>query len=533
MTETFFVCYGYAEPSNIEFEWWFEPPSAFIASPTVSGDTRSAVYSLEPSFSGSVTIKVRAETCFNVESDYLETKIDVVPETTPLSPATVLSAPEVLYIWDGCLYIGPEPECEITQNWIDNNGTTQYFASTTGTDTNNYASIEYRISPAGLNPTGSVATPGTINASTGVMTWNVGWSGQFYIQARAISCAGTPTVWSPSRLVDITETDPAIQSISVTDEPKCLIPAGGASSIFTATRTPSSLKIDWFIDNPNALTEASYVDSPTTDSDGHYVLDDNADETLTVNWNPGFSGIATIFAETYDASSDCPAEKYSRVVYIPQVQVLDLTSGGGSNLTQACQGSAITTITYEVKGAVSYITSATTGSTDVFPQGINSTIVAKAQVSTYTLAETGAAFTVGHVYQLSINGVNTSYTTLAGNNADIIGNGIASAINANLQLDPLNLSASTPEVEAQYIDATNELVLTSISNLGYKFETNITYPNTPALNLGLPVKQEAINTLSIFGTISENATPTLYGFDLITTATSGCATELVLSLIHI
>ena len=527
VTETFFVCYGYAEPSNIEFEWWFEPPSAFIASPTVSGDTRSAVYSLEPSFSGSVTIKVRAETCFNVESDYLETKIDVVPETTPLSPATVLSAPEVLYIWDGCLYIGPEPECEITQNWIDNNGTTQYFASTTGTDTNNYASIEYRISPAGLNPTGSVATPGTINASTGVLTWNVGWSGQFYIQARAISCAGTPTVWSPSRLVDITETDLAIQSISVTDEPKCLIPAGGASSIFTATRTPSSLKIDWFIDNPNALTEASYVDSPTTDSDGHYVLDDNADETLTVNWNPGFSGIATIFAETYDASSDCPAEKYSRVVYIPQVQVLDLTSGGGSNLTQACQGSAITTITYEVKGAVSYITSATTGSTDVFPQGINSTIVAKAQVSTYTLAETGAAFTVGHVYQLSINGVNTSYTTLAGNNADIIGNGIASAINANLQLDPLNLSASTPEVEAQYIDATNELVLTSISNLGYKFETNITYPNTPAVNLGLPVKQEAINTLSIFGTITDNATPTKYDFNLITTATSGCATELV------
>ena len=80
------------------------------------------------------------------------------------------------------------------------------------------------------------------------------------------------------------------------------------------------------------------------------------------------------------------------------------------------------------------------------------------------MAETGAAFTVGHVYQLSINGVNTSYTTLAGNNADIIGNGIASAINANLQLDPLNLSASTPEVEAQYIDATNELVLTNTTN---------------------------------------------------------------------
>ena len=58
---------------------------------------------MEPSFSGSVTIKVRAETCFNVESDYLETKIDVVPETTPLSPATVLSAPvwTSLYVLSG------------------------------------------------------------------------------------------------------------------------------------------------------------------------------------------------------------------------------------------------------------------------------------------------------------------------------------------------------------------------------------------------------------------------------------------------
>ena len=281
------------------------------------------------------------------------------------------------------------------------------------------------------------------------MTWNVGFSGTFYVQSRAISCAGTPTVWNAGRQVIITETDSPIQSVSIIGEPLCIIPAVGATSTLTATRNPSSLKIDWFIDNPNALTEASYVDSPTTDSDGHYVLDDNADETLTVNWRPGFSGIATIFAETYDASSDCPAEKYSRVVYIPQVQVLDLTSGGGSNLTQACQGSAITTITYEVKGAVSYITSATSGSTDVFPQGINSSIEAKAQVSTYTLAETGAAFTVGHVYQLKINGVVSSYTTLAGNNADIIGQGLVDAINSNIQLDPLNLSASTPEVQAQ------------------------------------------------------------------------------------
>ena len=86
-----------------------------------------------------------------------------------------------------------------------------------------------------------------------------------------------------------------LQKVDIVGEPLCIIPAIGATSTLTATRNPSSLKIDWFIDNPNALTEASYVDSPTTDSDGHYVLDDNADETLTVNWRPGFSGIATIF----------------------------------------------------------------------------------------------------------------------------------------------------------------------------------------------------------------------------------------------
>ena len=266
VTETFFVCYGYAEPSNIDFEWWFEPASAFIASPTVSGDTRSAVYSLEPSFSGSVTIKVRAETCFNVESDYLETKIDVVPETTPLSPATVLSAPEVLYIWDGCLYIGPEPECEITQNWIDNNGTTQYFSSTTGTDTNNYASVEFRIDNIQPSASSSVATPGIINSSSGVLTWNVGFSGTFYVQSRAISCAGTPTVWNAGRQVIITETDSPIQSVSIIGEPLCIIPAVGATSTLTATRNPSSLKIDWFIDNPNALTCLLYTSPSPRDA---------------------------------------------------------------------------------------------------------------------------------------------------------------------------------------------------------------------------------------------------------------------------
>ena len=55
------------------------------------------------------------------------------------------------------MYVGPEPECQITQEWIDDliqvkHGPTRYFA-TLNTDTNDYSSVEYRI--AAITPDAS------------------------------------------------------------------------------------------------------------------------------------------------------------------------------------------------------------------------------------------------------------------------------------------------------------------------------------------------------------------------------------------
>ena len=90
-----------------------------------------------------------------------------------------------------------EPECQITQEWIDDlipgqrHGPTRYFASTLNTDTNDYSSVEYRIAAITPDASSTATFPGTIHPTTGIMTWQVGWVGSF-VQARALSCNGAP-----------------------------------------------------------------------------------------------------------------------------------------------------------------------------------------------------------------------------------------------------------------------------------------------------------------------------------------------------
>ena len=125
------------------------------------------------------------------------------------------------------------------------------------------------------------------------------------------------------------------------------------TSRLQATINPNTLFVDWFIDNPSALTPASYVTTPVLDADGTFPLLANADKTLTLNWNPGFTGgVVTVYAETRDlADQDCPAPKFSRVMYKTPAPTAILTSPAGSDFQQVCQGSFINTITYEIRAS--------------------------------------------------------------------------------------------------------------------------------------------------------------------------------------
>ena len=123
--------------------------------------------------------------------------IEVVPETVmPGVQASEILAPYDMsainpnfgaILCDGD-YTSVLPTCEITNNTRD----TQFFSATVS-GTNDYASLEWRITnPIPGDP--SVPSPGVINASTGVVNWTTGWWGTFDIEVRPVSCSGTKLI---------------------------------------------------------------------------------------------------------------------------------------------------------------------------------------------------------------------------------------------------------------------------------------------------------------------------------------------------
>ena len=75
---------------------------------------------------------------------------------------------------------GAEPICQTTAATPN----TQYFSTAS-----NYASIRYAISNI-LPGVEDVASPGSINASTGVLNWDAGFHGTLNIESYATGCDG-------------------------------------------------------------------------------------------------------------------------------------------------------------------------------------------------------------------------------------------------------------------------------------------------------------------------------------------------------
>ncbi len=174
----------------------------------------------------------------------------------------------------------------------------QDAADETYTATATDAVITYSVAPAGA---------GTIDANTGVMDWNAGFSGAATITASAAGCNGPKTV---NRVVTVTPTvgDPAFTAGATT------VCQDAADETYTATATDAVI---------------TYSVAPV----GAGSIDAN---TGVMDWNAGFSGAATITA----SAAGCNGPKtVNRVV---TVNALPNTSAITGPATPACSGIGIT-----------------------------------------------------------------------------------------------------------------------------------------------------------------------------------------------
>ena len=183
-------------------------------------------------------------------------------------------------------YTSVLPTCEITNNTRD----TQFFSATVS-GTNDYASLEWRITnPIPGDP--SVPSPGVINASTGVVNWTTGWWGTFDIEVRPVSCSGTVTdTWIGTTFTIGPSEDDRPNILPQTDLPNCPIPAAGLQ---TTLRVPD-FPVRWFINDLNAIQTGAT--SNVVISNFRRELQPDAgtnDQELTLYWRPGYSGVTII-----------------------------------------------------------------------------------------------------------------------------------------------------------------------------------------------------------------------------------------------
>ncbi len=128
---------------------------------------------------------------------------------------------------------GTEPTCQLT------NGTTTTTYATTATDN------------TGFNWSLSNGAAGSINPTTGVMTWSDGFSGSVNIQVTANGCNGPSA--QVIRTVNITATvgTPTAISVSAGTEPTCQLANGTTTTTYGTTATDNT-GFNWSLSNAAA-----------------------------------------------------------------------------------------------------------------------------------------------------------------------------------------------------------------------------------------------------------------------------------------
>jgi hypothetical protein len=227
------------------FIWSLSNPSAG------SIDASTGVITWSSGFYGSANIQVKAEGCIGPSAQVART----VNVTRAVGTPTAIT-----------VSAGTEPTCRLTSGTV----TTTY--STTATNS------------TGLLWSLSTSAAGSINASTGEMTWTNGFSGMVNIQVIALGCGTSSQV---SRTVVVTP-DPGTPSpitVSSGIEPACQITASTPSTTYATTASNSS-GFSWSVSNPAAGSINS--------------------STGVMTWTTGFSGTVNIQVEAIGCNGNSP-----------------------------------------------------------------------------------------------------------------------------------------------------------------------------------------------------------------------------------
>ena len=494
--------------------------NASLSVPTVSIATQRATVNWDPLFSGTAKVKVRTFGC-GPASNWYEVDIEVVPETVPsLTVSDVLSPIDMSVLDpvygaqlcnfnanDSNTFTGVVPDCEIT---IFTPETTQFFTSSDGA-TNNYGSLEWRITNS-IPGDPSVISPGTFNdINTGVLTWNVGWWGQFDVEVRPVACDGTNGDWSATTFnIGSSETDrPNI--IPITALPACPIPAAG----FQTTLRVPDFPVRWFINDLTAIQTGGGAGQNTVISNARRELAADAgtnDQEITLNWLPNYPG-GTIIMRAIPR--DCPGSTRNYAIIVPSAADIRLIAGSNPNQI-ICTGDAISDIQYELLG---FATGVISDSLMNLPPGIRANTTQVNQLTTITLSAIGGrAITTGNEYDLTINATDYPYVVQAGDDLDDIGTGLA--------------NAAAGVVSASYDAGTNLLSLES-NVAGQAFSVVVNPPFQNAVDFSAPSSNNNLNIVTLSGSPLGSASGT-YNYSITTTGgTASCTQDTIDGLITV
>jgi len=210
---------------------------SYSVSPASAGTINASTGEMDwdAAFSGQATITATASGFCSLASEDLI--VDITP-TVGTPTAITVSA-------------GTEPTCQLT------NGTTTTTYATTATDN------------TGFNWSISDAAAGSIDPTTGVMTWADGFAGTVDIEVTADGCNGPS-----AQVVRTVNIMPTVGTPSVPSPADSIICQGSSSSNFT-TFASDATDYNW------TITGAGNTISGTG-------------TTGIVNWDSGFTGVATI-----------------------------------------------------------------------------------------------------------------------------------------------------------------------------------------------------------------------------------------------
>ena len=498
-----------AATPNLSFTTTVSPlaigQSTQFSIPSIRQITRSGTMQWNPSFTGSSTIRVRSIGCGSNVSSWTSVVIDVIPETVPINPASDLYPPVVIDagICSGAT-TGIVPLCQVDAFTLP----TQFFtASDNAANVNDYGSLEWRmenIAPGSL----TVATPGTIDQATGIITWNIGWWGTFDLQVRPVDCDGGFGVWSTSTISIGPTNGPVTDVTPISALPECPIPDSGFS-----TTLRSSQEVNWYVNSRLGLVSSTTFINTVT-----FQLTPLPNNDLFLDFEPGFSGNIIITAEP----ALCPGSTVNYVINIPDPPTIVLTSGFNSNLLigpdSICRNTAINTITYQIEGAADAVT--VTG----LPTGVIPVLDITPQSTSLNLSNTGTAFSAGQIYSIQIN--NNTYnfvTTGPGNDIDTVGEGLR---------DDINLR--TTNFVATYA---SPLLSIEPSGTGKRGDSFIIAPSTPvgnSVDIDPPLTTPLQKILTISGTPLNSVPPGQYPYIITTLApAANCAVVSATGIIEI